>query len=85
MNMREKIARAMVTRNYPGASDTDIDQMWEGWTGDADAALSALEIPTPEMKIAGAQAIAADHMQKAANYDAACDAWSAMIRRAKEG
>lgn len=50
----------------------------------ATAALRALENPTPDMKMAGAQAITADHMCKAANYDAACDAWSAMIRAAKE-
>jgi hypothetical protein len=35
--------------------------------------------PTFEMKMAGAEAITAEHMRTAANYDAACDAWSAMI------
>lgn len=50
----------------------------------AQAALRALEVPTEGMKMAGAQAITADHMKKAANYDAACDAWSAMIAAARE-
>lgn len=49
-----------------------------------EAALRALEVPTEGMKMAGAQAITLDHMRKAANYDAACDAWSAMIAAARE-
>jgi hypothetical protein len=50
----------------------------------ADLILRALEVPTEGMKMAGAQAITLDHMRKAANYDAACDAWSAMIAAARE-
>ena len=31
-----------------------------------------------EVRIAGAEAITVDHMEKRANYDAACDCWDAM-------
>lgn len=85
MKMVEKIARAMAERNWPGASKSDIDEMWGGWIEEAQAALAAMETPTPEMRLAGAQAITLEHMKKAANYDAACDAWSAMIAKAREG
>lgn len=36
--------------------------------------------PTSSMKMAGAAAITADHMEKMANYDAAIDCWNAMLR-----
>lgn len=39
----EAMARAIARRNYPSATDRDIDMMWEGWVCDAQAALSALE------------------------------------------
>lgn len=64
---------------------TTEDGALESWKILATAALRAMETPTEAMKMAGAQAITLDHMRKAANYDAACDAWSAMIRAAKEG
>ena len=35
--------------------------------------------PTFDMKMAGASAITLEHMKAAANFDAACDAWAAMI------
>ena len=101
MSMREKMARAMYNRLHEANDGGGWGSAWVetdpvsllsvGLDGDfdlealADAALYALEIPAPDMKMAGAQAITADHMQKAANYDAVCDAWSAMIRKAKEG
>jgi len=37
----EAAARAIVKRNWPGASDADIDEMWDGKVGDAEAALLA--------------------------------------------
>lgn len=40
--------------------------------------------PTLAMEMAGAEAITEDHMRKMANYDAACDCWSAMIEALKE-
>lgn len=51
----------------------------------ARAVLQALLAPTPGMKMAGAEAITAEHMKAMANYDAADDAWQAMIRSAMEG
>jgi hypothetical protein len=49
MKMVERLARAMAERNWPGASKADIDEMWESWTEEAQAALRALENPTPAM------------------------------------
>ena len=39
----EAMARAMCKRNYPSGTDRDIDMMWEGWEGDAQASLTAIE------------------------------------------
>ena len=39
--------------------------------------------PTFDMKMEGANAITADHMQKMANYDAAIDCYRAMINAAR--
>lgn len=39
--------------------------------------------PTLAMKVAGAEAITKEHMKALANYDAACDAWPAMIAAAE--
>jgi hypothetical protein len=41
--MIEMMARAMCARNYPNGTLRDMDMMWEGWTCDAQAALTALE------------------------------------------
>lgn len=49
MNMVEKMARAMARANYPGGSNRDIDEMWEGWVPEAKACLTALSEPTPAM------------------------------------
>lgn len=53
MNMIERIARALAKRNFPGGSNSDIDQMWEAWVEEAAAALQAMREPTPEMIEAG--------------------------------
>lgn len=37
----EAAARAIVRRNYPSATDRDIDMMWEGYQPDAQAAIEA--------------------------------------------
>ncbi|OHD05727.1 MAG: hypothetical protein A2095_04190 [Sphingomonadales bacterium GWF1_63_6] len=47
--MIERVARALARRNYPGASDADIDEMWEGWADDATAAIQAMREPTKQM------------------------------------
>ena len=49
MNMIETVARGLARRNYPGASDADINEMWDGWKGDASAAIAAMRAPTPAM------------------------------------
>ena len=49
MNMNERIARALARHSYAGASDADIDAMWECWTDAATAAIQAMRNPTPEM------------------------------------
>lgn len=54
MNMIERIARALVKRNYPSFTDADIDAMWEGWAEDAATAVQAMRDPTPEMVEAAA-------------------------------
>lgn len=78
--------RWVAKRGMSGGRFRDVNEPFQSdYLDMAKAAISALETPTPEMKMAGAQAITVDHMQKSANYDAACDAWSAMIRAAKEG
>jgi len=53
MNMIERVARALVKRNYPSFTEADIDAMWEGWADDATAAIQAMRDPTPEMKVRG--------------------------------
>ena len=40
--MIERLARTMAKRNYPGGSDADIDEMWDGWTDEAEAVLQVL-------------------------------------------
>lgn len=37
----EAAARAIACRNYPSATDRDIDMMWEGYELDATAAITA--------------------------------------------
>jgi len=49
MNMVEKMARAMARANYPGFSERDIDEIWEGWAMEAEACLTALSEPSEEM------------------------------------
>ncbi len=50
-----------------------------------DAILEVLEKPSLDVKMAGAAAITADHMKAMANYDAATDCLSAIIRAIREG
>ena len=45
----ERVARAMARHNHPGGSERDIDEMWEGWTGEATAAINAMSEPTMAM------------------------------------
>ncbi|MEW6626541.1 MAG: hypothetical protein AB1431_07115 [Pseudomonadota bacterium] len=90
--MREKIARAICGRDVSRRIAADwtsqllqdvdrlvgelIDREWCNYLDDADAALSALETPTPDMVEAG---------QAVDGTITAEDVWSAMIRKAKEG
>lgn len=53
MEMIERVARAMAKRNHPSASDRDIDDMWEGWSADAYAAIKAMREPTEAMVSSG--------------------------------
>ena len=39
MTKLEEIARAMAKRNWPGATESDINEMWEGWIEEAIQAL----------------------------------------------
>lgn len=43
----EQAARAIARRNYPGASASDIDEMWDSFAPDAEAALSAAAAGEP--------------------------------------
>lgn len=45
----------------------------------ARAILNRLREPSPEMKMAGAEAITAETMKAMANYDAMLDCWLAML------
>jgi hypothetical protein len=47
--MVERVARAMARHNYPGGTATDIDEMWEGWAGEARAAVAEMREPTQQM------------------------------------
>lgn len=53
MSMVKRVARAMAKRNWPGASERDIDEMWEGWKEEAIAALTAMREPSQAMIVAG--------------------------------
>jgi len=79
MNMVEKLARAMARANYPGGSERDIDEMWEGWTEEAEACLTALSEPTPAMYDAAWEKMA-DHR---ANTDLE-EVWKAMLAAASK-
>ena len=48
-SMVERAARAMARRNYPGASDADVDAMWDGYVDDVRAVITAMMEPTPAM------------------------------------
>lgn len=88
MTMVERIARAMADGSWDAKSFTETpngetpDEFRAYWSDKARAALSAMMEPTFAVKMAGAQAITAEHMKANANYDAACDAWQAMIQAA---
>lgn len=51
--LREKVARAIAQRNYSSATPRDLDEMAEGFSEDADAAiaavLEAMQEPSPAM------------------------------------
>ncbi len=48
-SMEERVARAIAGANYPGASESDIDEMWEGFSLEAEAAIKAMREPTDAM------------------------------------
>lgn len=54
--LREKVARAIAIRNYPSGTPSDIEDMAEGFMGDADAAiaavLEAMQEPSSHMLLA---------------------------------
>lgn len=82
MNMIERIARALARRNYPGASDADIDEMWSAWVDDATAAIQAMREPTPGMVEAGQEVPLDVEITGGVIYSAATEAkaiWQAMI------
>ncbi|MBA4754600.1 MAG: hypothetical protein H2050_07200 [Sphingobium sp.] len=78
MTMLEEIARAMAKRNWPGATESDINEMWEGWIEEARVALDALKTPTPGMIEAGQAAC------EWVKGDEAADIYRAMIDAAGE-
>ncbi|MFT4056453.1 MAG: hypothetical protein QM681_18265 [Novosphingobium sp.] len=41
-DLREKVAKAIAKRNYPGGSEHDIEDMAEGFLLDADVAIAVL-------------------------------------------
>lgn len=61
----ERVARALARHNHPGGSERDIDEMWEGWTGEATAAIKAMSEPTLDMLEAGRAAYKATRRQGA--------------------
>lgn len=78
MNMREKMARAIVAKIAPGmVFDEMPPEAQERACGMADAALSAMEEPTEAMVEAGTRAYD--------EGDGEYGIYSAMVRRAKEG
>jgi hypothetical protein len=79
MNVRREM-----TLEQLHASGDVIDIVWtvSDMMKVARAALEAMQEPTSAMKMAGAEKITAEIMKANANYDAACDAWPAMINAA---
>ena len=68
----ERVARAIARYNHPGGSDADIDEMWDAWTGEATAAISAMidaELPPHVVKAGGALSMVKGH-QVLANLNA---------------
>ena len=104
MNMREKISRVICGRDVSRriaadwtsqlVQDVDrlvgelIDREWCNYLDDADAALSALEIPTSYMLNAAVDATGAGSDMSWSNRSPQSlfeQGYSAMIRKAKEG
>lgn len=77
----ECAARAVAKRNYPSASDADIDEMWEGWVEDARAVLTALREPSDAMTDAGSQIIRHVGLEESdyAHASDAANVWRFMI------
>lgn len=88
MNMREKIARAIVAADAV-AVEEEIEPTSQTWAMLlADAALSALETATPEMVNAAVDATGAGSDMSWSNRSPQSlfqQGWCAMIRKAKEG
>lgn len=91
MSMIEKAARALYAVEVEAAREIGVESpSWEASLhgcrerrrSQVRAVIEALMEPTPEIKLAGAQAITLEMMRAAANYDAACDAWKAMLTAA---
>lgn len=86
--LRERVAKAIEVALCRDA-DRNEGAIWRDERGRgqmfiaADAAIVALLQPSCALalpvKLAGAEAITADHMKKGANFDAACDCWDAMV------
>jgi hypothetical protein len=49
MEPLERAAKAIAKRNYPGASEADIEEMWGGYVDDARTVLEAIREPSEGM------------------------------------
>jgi hypothetical protein len=77
MDIIERAARAIVTRNWPSLCEADVSEMWSCHVKDARAVLEALREPDEGMlKVA----YLADE-----NELTAYDSWQAMIDQALKG
>lgn len=81
MSLREKVARGLCLRNYPSASEKDLEEMSDGFLSDADAAIAA---------VMGAMGGLTEGMEDAAYNEASdssfwitTDIWQAMLRQFK--
>ncbi len=86
-SMEERVARAIAGANYPGASQSDIDEMWEGFSLEAEAAIKAMREPDIKMIAAFWRQKNCGTQEVGARGDATSDydAWRAAIDAALVG
>lgn len=76
----ERVARAMATANYPRASASDIDEMWDAWLLEARAAIQALLEPDEGMVEAACHDDVWEELEDTLTVDVSRRVYTAMLK-----